>query len=69
LAVFGHPTAHENDVRRAVLAGLEITRGVARLSDQAKRRFGIEITVRVGCTAGWCIWTPPRIRCTGWRST
>ena len=25
LAVFGHPTAHEDDVRRAVLAGLEIT--------------------------------------------
>jgi hypothetical protein len=27
LAVFGHPTAHEDDVRRAVLAGLEITLG------------------------------------------
>jgi len=43
LAVFGHPTAHEDDVRRAVLAGLEITREVARPSAQAKRRFGIEI--------------------------
>ena len=40
LAVFGHPKAHEDDVRRAVLAGLEITREVARLSEQAKRRFG-----------------------------
>jgi class 3 adenylate cyclase len=39
-AVFGHPTAHEDDVRRA---GLEITREVARPSAQAKRRFGIEI--------------------------
>jgi class 3 adenylate cyclase len=46
LAVFGHPTAHEDDVRRAVLAGLEITREVARLSEQAKRRFGIQIAVR-----------------------
>jgi class 3 adenylate cyclase len=35
LAVFGHPIAHEDDVRRAVLAGLEITREVSRLSDQA----------------------------------
>src|SRR6476469_6017602 len=25
LAVFGHPTAHEDDARRAVLAGLQIT--------------------------------------------
>ena len=52
LAVFGHPTAHEDDVRRAVLAGLEITREVARLSEQAKRRFGIEINVRVGVHRG-----------------
>ena len=52
LAVFGHPQAHEDDVRRAVLAGLEITREVARLSEQAKRRFGIEISVRVGVHRG-----------------
>jgi class 3 adenylate cyclase len=52
LAVFGHPTAHEDAVRRAVLAGLEITREVARLSEQAKRRFGIQIAVRVGVHRG-----------------
>ncbi len=52
LAVFGHPKAHENDVHRAVLAGLEITREVARLSEQAKRRFGVEINVRVGVHRG-----------------
>jgi len=52
LAVFGHPIAHEDDVRRAVHAGLEITREVARLSDQAQRRFGIEINVRVGVHRG-----------------
>ena len=52
LAVFGHPTAHENDVRRAVHAGLEITREVARLSEQTQRRFGIEIAVRVGVHRG-----------------
>src|SRR6201998_2317299 len=43
LAVFGHPVANEDDVRRAVHAGLEITREVARLSDQAKRRFAVEV--------------------------
>jgi class 3 adenylate cyclase len=52
LAVFGHPIAHEDDVRRAVHAGLEITREVARLSAQAKRRFGIEVNVRVGVHRG-----------------
>jgi class 3 adenylate cyclase len=52
LAVFGHPTAHENDVQRAVRAGLEITREVAHLSEQTQRRFGIEIAVRVGVHRG-----------------
>lgn len=52
LAVFGHPVAHEDDARRAVHAGLEITRQVARLSEQAHRRFGIEISVRVGVHRG-----------------
>jgi hypothetical protein len=39
-------------VRRAVQAGLEITREVARLSEQAERRFGIEIAVRIGVHRG-----------------
>ncbi|MDT7722885.1 MAG: hypothetical protein QOE94_3896 [Mycobacterium sp.] len=52
LAVFGHPVAHEDDVRRAVHAGLEITREVARLSDQAKRRLAVEVNVRVGVHRG-----------------
>jgi class 3 adenylate cyclase/tetratricopeptide (TPR) repeat protein len=52
LAVFGYPIAHEDDVRRAVHAALEITREVARLSVQAQRRFGIAINVRVGVHRG-----------------
>jgi class 3 adenylate cyclase/tetratricopeptide (TPR) repeat protein len=52
LAVFGHPKAHENDVRRAVAAGLDITRAVAQLSDQAERKFGEAINVRVGIHRG-----------------
>ena len=46
--MFGYRKAHEDDVRRALLAGLEITREMSRLTDQAKRRFGIDINVRVG---------------------
>jgi class 3 adenylate cyclase/tetratricopeptide (TPR) repeat protein len=52
LAVFGHPKAHENDVRRAVAAGLDITRAVAQLSEQAERKFGMAINVRVGIHRG-----------------
>lgn len=51
-AMFGHPNAHENDVRRAVAAGLEITAAVAELSRRAHRRFGVEIDVRVGIHRG-----------------
>jgi class 3 adenylate cyclase/tetratricopeptide (TPR) repeat protein len=52
LAVFGHPKAHENDVRRAVQAGLDITRDVARLSERVQSRFGFDISVRVGVHRG-----------------
>lgn len=52
LAVFGYPIAHENDVSRAVYAGLQITSEVARLSEQAKRRYGFGIDVRVGVHRG-----------------
>ena len=52
LAVFGHPRAHEDDVRRAVAAGLDITRAVAQLSKQADRKFGAPIKVRVGIHRG-----------------
>jgi class 3 adenylate cyclase/tetratricopeptide (TPR) repeat protein len=52
LAVFGHPKAHEDDARRAVAVGLDITRAVAQLSEQAQRRFGVTLTVRVGVHRG-----------------
>jgi class 3 adenylate cyclase len=52
LAVFGHPIAYDNDARRAVQAGLEITREVARLSEQACAASGSEIAVRVGVHRG-----------------
>src|SRR5690349_22994838 len=52
LALFGHPSAHEDDARRAVAAGLDITRSVSRLSAQAERRFGVTVDVRVGVHRG-----------------
>jgi class 3 adenylate cyclase len=52
LAVFGHPKAHENDVRRGVQTGLDITREVSALSERVRRRFGFDISVRVGIHRG-----------------
>lgn len=52
LVLFGHPKPHENDVRRAVAAGLDITNAVAQLSEQAQRRFGVTLDVRVGIHRG-----------------
>ena len=52
LAVFGHPRAHENDVRRAVQAGLDISRAVANLAERVRKRFGFDVNVRVGVHRG-----------------
>jgi class 3 adenylate cyclase len=52
LAVFGHPTPHEDDVVRAVRAGLDITSEVAALSQRVRQRFGFDINVRVGVHRG-----------------
>jgi class 3 adenylate cyclase/predicted ATPase len=52
LAFFGHPEAHEDDVRRAVQAGLDITREVAILSARVRRRLGFDIDVRIGIHRG-----------------
>ncbi|MCW2687749.1 MAG: adenylate/guanylate cyclase protein [Mycobacterium sp.] len=52
LAFFGHPQAHEDDVQRAVQTGLDITREIATLSGQVRRRFGFDINVRVGIHRG-----------------
>jgi class 3 adenylate cyclase len=52
LSVFGHPQPHEDDVRRAVQAGLDITNEVTSLSERVRRRFGFEINVRVGIHRG-----------------
>ena len=52
LILFGHPEAHEDDVIRAVQAGLDITRDVSALSAQVRRQLGFDIAVRVGIHRG-----------------
>ena len=67
LAVFGHPCAHEDDVSRAVQAGLDIARDVQELSEQSRRRFGTGGAVRVGVHRGLAYLDSPRTTFMAWR--
>ena len=52
LAFFGAPIAHEDDPERAILAGLAITREIRPYADQVKRKWGVDLDVRVGINTG-----------------
>ena len=52
LAFFGAPIAHEDDPQRAVLAGLEILRGLAGVHDKVRSQWGIDLDARVGINTG-----------------
>lgn len=52
VATFGYPESHEDDARRAVLAGLELLAGVERVAEDAFDKHGVEVQVRVGIHTG-----------------
>ena len=52
LAQFGHPVAHDDDARRAVLAGLGILEAVELRAGRWAARYGEQIRVRVGVDSG-----------------
>lgn len=59
LALFGAPVAHEDDVERAVLAGLEIQRRIGEHADAVRRDHGIAaFGVRVGIESGLVVTGP-----------
>ena len=60
LAVFGHPMDQEDDVHRAVLAGIDITREVAALARRSTTASVSTSTSESGSTAAWSISTSPR---------
>lgn len=52
-AIFGHPHAHENDPRMAILAGLGILRAADEYSAELKTKWGIkDFKVRIGINTG-----------------
>ena len=52
LVYFGLPRAHEDDAQRAVSAGLDIVEAVALLNRDLSKKFGIELSVRLGVHTG-----------------
>jgi class 3 adenylate cyclase len=52
VAVFGLPTAREDDALRAVEAAAESQRALASLNDQLEQRWGVRLTVRTGVASG-----------------
>jgi class 3 adenylate cyclase/tetratricopeptide (TPR) repeat protein len=52
LAGFGHPVPHEDDARRAVLAGLDLVVALRDAGGQLADRFGVAPEVRIGIHTG-----------------
>ena len=52
LVYFGYPTAHEDDARRAVHAGLGIVQAIATLNTRLATQDGVQLAVRLGIHTG-----------------
>jgi class 3 adenylate cyclase len=57
LAGFGYPEPHEDDARRAVLAGLDLVTAVREARDDLERRLGVAPEVRIGIHTGQVVVT------------
>jgi len=60
LAAFGYPEPHEDDARRAVLAGLDLVVAMRDARAELDRRFGVTPEVRVGIHTGRVVVTDLR---------
>jgi len=52
LALFGAPVAHEDDAERAVLCALGMQKAIEPIAEQARERWKLEPTIRVGVNTG-----------------
>jgi class 3 adenylate cyclase len=55
MAIFGTPTAHENDPERAVRAGLEMQEVLKPLQLRIQDRYGFKFQARIGINTGLVI--------------
>src|SRR3954469_10311372 len=60
LAGFGHPEPHEDDARRAVLAGLDLVTAIRDAGNELERRFEVTADVRIGIHTGRVVVTDLR---------
>ncbi len=59
LALFGAPTAHEDDAERAITCGLRIVDAISERAAFVARKWGVEgFAVRVGIETGWAVTGP-----------
>ena len=59
MAVFGIPTAHEDDAQRACSAALEMLERLETLNAELKDRLGVTVQIRIGLNSGEVV-TPAR---------
>jgi class 3 adenylate cyclase len=52
LAIFGAPTAHEDDAERAVRCGLAMQAALQPVAEEVRARWGAELRLRVGVNTG-----------------
>ena len=52
LALFGAPVGHEDDPRRAILAGLDMIAAMKPFSSELKQDLGVDFNVRIGINTG-----------------
>ncbi len=52
LAFFGAPIAHEDDAKRAILAGLKIVNDIQPFKNKVNRKYNLDFDVRVGINTG-----------------
>lgn len=52
LAFFGAPIGHEDDPKRAILAGLDIIDSILSYQAEVKAKWGLDFGVRVGINTG-----------------
>jgi len=62
MAVFGVPTAHEDDALRAVRAAAEMQSRLAGLNEELAEAWGVQLAIRIGINTGEVVAGDPRTR-------